>query len=495
VKILLVNPEYPDTFWSFKHALKFVSKKAAFPPLGLLTVAAMLPPHFEVKLVDMNVSKLREKDITWADLAFIGGMVVQRESAQIVTKLCKKLGVKTVAGGPLFTTQYEDFPCVDHFVLNEAEITLAPFLSDLENGCARRKYTAEQFADVCSTPLPRWELIDMNKYSSMSIQYSRGCPFDCEFCDIVVLNGHTPRTKTKEQFVRELDALHGAGWKGSVFIVDDNFIGNKRKLKSEILPAIWMWSKNSNFPFSFFTQASINLADDDELIDLMVAANFTMAFIGIETPNDASLTECGKSQNQGSDMVTSIKKLQSAGIEVQAGFIVGFDSDSQSIFQEMINFIQKSGIVTAMVGLLHAPAGTRLYKRLTKENRITGSFGGNNTDYSINFEPKMNRNILVEGYRKIVSTIYAPKPYYARVRTFLSEYRPSPKTPWRFRSEHFGALIKSVWLLGIKEKGRGNFWKLMTWTVFNKPRLFPLSLSLAIYGFHFRKIAGGVAVV
>ncbi|MBN1375774.1 MAG: B12-binding domain-containing radical SAM protein [Dehalococcoidia bacterium] len=490
MKILLINPEYPDTFWSFKHALKFISKKAAFPPLALLTVAAMLPSHFQLKLIDMNATKLKDKDIKWADLVFISAMVVQSASARNVLKLCKKLGARTVAGGPLFTTQYEDFPCIDHLVLNEAEITLPQFLSDLENGEPRHIYKTSQLADINTTPLPRWDLINMKKYSSMSIQYSRGCPFDCEFCDIVVLNGHIPRTKSRGQVIKELDALHSAGWRGSVFIVDDNFIGNKRKLKSEILPAVTEWSQTKKFPFSFYTQVSLNLADDDELINLMVKANFNMAFIGIESPSEDSLAECGKSQNRSRDMVAAVKKLQHMGIEVQAGFIVGFDSDSQSIFQEMINFIQKSGIVTAMVGMLHAPAGTRLYKRLIKENRITGNFTGNNTDYSINFIPKMNSRILADGYKKIVNTIYSPKQYYDRVRTFLNEYRPRVKSPRRFRIEHLAALLKSIWMLGIKEKGRQYFWKLVTWTVFKKPTLFPLSISMAIYGFHFRTIAG-----
>ncbi len=489
MKILLVNPEYPDTFWSFKHALKFVSKKAAFPPLGLLTVATMLPSDFETKLVDMNISKLKERDIKWADLVFIGGMIVQKESAKKALQLCNKLAVRTVAGGPLFTAYHEEFPSVDYLVLNEAEITLPLFLADLEKGCAKRIYTCEQFADISLTPLPRWDLVNMKKYAAMSIQYSRGCPFDCEFCDIVVLNGHLPRTKSKEQMIKELEALRSAGWSGNVFIVDDNFIGNKKKLKSEILPAFWVWSKNNGFPFAFNTQTSINLADDDELIDLMVAANFITVFIGIETTNEDSLTECGKSQNRSRDLVASVRKLQNMGIEVQAGFIIGFDNDTQSCFQDMVNFIQKSGIVTAMVGLLHAPVGTKLYKRLAKENRLTGSFGGNNTDYSINFIPKMNYKILMEGYRKVVSTIYSPKQYYERVKTLLREYRPSTRNWGKIRSEHFGALFGSFWVLGVKEKGRSDYWRLITWTMFKRPKLFTMSVSLAIYGFHFRKIA------
>jgi len=488
-RILLIYPEYPDTFWSFKHALKFVSKKAAFPPLGLLTVAAMLPKEWELKLVDLNTGRLNDKDIKWADMVFVSAMVVQKDSANSVIKRCNKLGATVVAGGPLFTTQYEDFPCVDHFVLDEAEITLPPFLADLVNGCLQRMYSSKVRPDINTTPIPRWDLIDKKKYSSMAVQYSRGCPFDCEFCDIVVLNGHMPRTKSREQMLRELDAIYASGWRDSVFIVDDNFIGNKRKLKSEILPAIINWMVKRQFPFSFFTQTSINLADDRELTALMVKANFNMVFIGIESPNKDSLTECGKSQNSSRDLISSVKMLQKSGLEVQGGFIVGFDSDPQSIFQDVINFVQKSGVVTAMVGLLHAPNGTRLYQRLKGEKRLTGSFSGNNTGLSINFIPKMNLDHLMEGYRRIVNTIYAPNQYYARVKTFLREYRPKRQKLSVLKSQNISAFFRSLWVLGIREKERWHFWDLMIWTMFRRPRSFALSISMAIYGFHFRKIA------
>ncbi|MFA5400405.1 MAG: B12-binding domain-containing radical SAM protein [Dehalococcoidia bacterium] len=489
-KILLVYPEYPDTFWSFKHALKFVSKRAAFPPLGLLTVAAMLPAEWELKLVDMNTGRLSDNDIKWADMVFISAMVVQKDSAKAVIKRCKKMGATVVAGGPLFTTQHEEFSCVDHFVLDEAEVTLPPFLSDLEKGCLQRLYTSKVRPDINITPIPRWDLVQKKKYSSMVVQYSRGCPFDCEFCDIVVLNGHMPRTKGREQMLRELDALHATGWRDSVFIVDDNFIGNKKKLKAEMLPAIIEWSQKRHFPFSFHTQTSINLADDNELTGLMTKANFNMVFIGIESPNKQSLTECGKSQNSSRDLIAAVKKLQHAGLEVQGGFIVGFDSDPLSIFQDVINFVQNSGVVTAMVGLLNAPSGTRLHKRLESENRLTGSsFSGNNTDVSINFVPKMNVNKLMDGYRRIINTIYAPNQYYARVKTFLREYRPKRQKISIMKSQNIGAFFKSLWVLGVQGKERWHFWDLMFWTAFKRPRSFSLSISMAIYGFHFRKIA------
>jgi len=488
VKILLVYPQYPDTFWSFRHALKFVSKKAAFPPLGLLTVAAMLPGEWEKKLVDMDVTRLTDGDIKWADHVFLSAMVVQRNSVKEVITRCRKLDTRVVAGGPLFTTGYEEFDGVDHFVLGEAEVTLPLFLKDLEEGCARHIYTSKQRPDISQTPIPLWSLINMKNYSSMNIQYSRGCPFNCEFCDIIILNGHKPRTKEKEQVLAELEALYHRGWRGGVFIVDDNFIGNKKKLKSGILPAIIEWRKRRKYPFALSTEASINLADDEELMKLMVDAGFNAVFVGIETPNEESLVECAKSQNQNRDLVASVKKIQNYGLEVQGGFIVGFDSDPLSIFRNQINFIQKSGIVTAMVGLLNAPPGTRLYRRLKKEDRLTKAFTGNNTDCSLNFMPKMNPETLIKGYQHILDTIYSPGNYYERVKTFLREYKPRGKIASRLQSHHIRAFVKSIWFLGIREKGRRYYWKLVLSTLLKQPRKFPLSISLSVYGYHFRKV-------
>jgi radical SAM superfamily enzyme YgiQ (UPF0313 family) len=489
LKILLVYPHYPDTFWSFRHALKIISKKAAHPPLGLLTVAGMLPDEWEKKLIDMSVTPLKDKDIKWADYVFISAMVVQRDSVKEVIARCKELGTKTVAGGPLFTTEYEEFDDVDHLVLDEAETTLPPFLEDLEKGCAQHIYTSGERPDITTTPIPAWSLIDMGKYSSMNIQYSRGCPYDCEFCDIVILNGHRPRTKDKDQVLREMDALYNHGWRSSLFIVDDNFIGNKKKLKVEILPAIIKWQEERKYPFTLFTEASINLADDDELMQLMVQAGFDRVFVGIETPNEESLAECNKLTNKNRDMVASVKKMQSYGFEVQGGFIVGFDNDPVSIFRSQINFIQNSGIVTAMVGLLNAPRGTRLYQRLMKENRLLKGITGDNMDYSLNFIPKMNYETLINGYRQILHTIYSPKQYYERVRTFLKEYKPHQRPHISMlRFYHIWGLIQSMWILGIWEKGRKYYWRLFISTLLKRPRLFPLSVALSVYGIHFRKV-------
>lgn len=492
MKILLVYPGYPDTFWSFRHALKFISRKAAFPPLGLLTVASMLPQEWEKKLVDMNTDTISARDIQWADYVFISAMTIQRRSAKEVIARCNEEGTPVVAGGPLFTSEYEKFEGVDHFVLNEAELTLPEFLADLHKGCARHIYTASGFPDISSTPIPAWELCDMGKYSSMCIQYSRGCPFDCEFCSIVAMNGHVPRTKGTEQLLAELEALYRAGWRSNVFIVDDNFIGNKKKLKESILPALGDWLSLRRHPFSFTTEASINISDDDELIRLMVKADFTSVFVGIETISEESLAECGKIQNKGRDMVAAIKKLHASGLQVLGGFILGFDNDRATVFENMISFIQEAGIVTAMVGLLNAPSDTRLYRRLAREGRIRTDMSGDNTDWTMNFTPKMDHSLLLEGYKRIITTIYSHKGYYERVRTFLSQYRPARAAGLELRPlESLSALLRSLWILGIREKGRRHYWGLLASTALKRPRLFPLSVTLAIYGYHFRKTMAG----
>ncbi len=490
MKTLLVYPRYPDSFWSFKHALRFVSKEASFPPLGLLTVAAMLPKEWQLKLVDMNVASLSDNDIRWADYVFISAMVTQRSSAKEVIARCRELGTKIVAGGPLFTTEYEELDGVDHFVLGEAEVSLPPFLSDLKRGSPQHTYTSVERPDISKTPIPLWSLVDMRKYSSLNLQYSRGCPYNCEFCDIVVLDGNRPRTKSKAQMLAELEALYQHGWRAGVFIVDDNFIANKRKLKSEILPAIVSWMEERKYPFALSTEASINLADDKDLMQLMVAAGFNTVFVGVESPNEESLAECDKFLNKNRNLIASVKKIQNYGLEVQGGFIVGFDSDPLSIFKSQISFIQKSGIVTAMVGLLNAPRGTRLYLRLKKERRLLKVFSGDNTDCSINFIPKMNYETLINGYKDILKTIYSPKQYYERVKIFLKEYRPQKRETGtiQLRSYHVKAFLKSMWFLGIRERGRGHYWKLLWITLLRYPRSFPLVVNLSIYGFHFRKV-------
>jgi radical SAM superfamily enzyme YgiQ (UPF0313 family) len=494
MRVLLVYPQIPETFWSFKHALRFASRKAAFPPLGLLTVAAMLPSAWEKKLIDMNVERLSDTDLHWADLVFLSAMVVQQESVRAVIDRCKALGVRTVAGGPLFRPGYEDLALddVDHVISGEAENVLPRFVADLERGCAAAVYSSDERPDIALSPVPNWSLVETRHYQLMSLQYSRGCPFNCEFCDIILMNGHVPRTKSRAQVLAELTALYEQGWTGGVFFTDDNFIGNKRKLKNDILPAIIEWNQARAYPFSFITEASINLSDDEELMGMMVDAGFDMVFVGIESPNEESLQECNKLPNKGRDLLSAVKTIQNHGLQVQGGFIVGFDGDPPSIFQSQINFIQNSGIVTAMVGVLMAPPGTALYKRMEAEGRLLQGGTGNNTDGSTNLVPKMGIQRLNDGYRHVVSTIYSPRHYYERIRTFLLEYRPRSNQRGNYSPRYILALLRCMWVVGVKQRGRTDFWRLYAWTLRHQPRSVHLFITFAIQGYHYRKVAEGI---
>ncbi|MGA1861930.1 B12-binding domain-containing radical SAM protein, partial [Deferribacter thermophilus] len=414
MNVLLVYPRYPKTFWSFEYALSFINKKTSLPPLGLLTIAAMLPKDWNLKLIDMNIKELKDDDIKWADLVLISAMSVQKASANEVIQRCKKYGVKIAAGGPLFTVEYELYSEIDYLIIGEGEIVLHKMIEDFMNGITSKVYKAESFVDLRVSPIPYWELIEnINDYATLSIQYSRGCPFSCDFCNVTSMFGHKVRTKSSEQIILELEKIYNLGWRGGVFFVDDNFIANKNKVKNDLLPKLILWMKDKGYPFEFLTQVSINIAEDDELIDLMIKAGFDTVFIGIETPNEESLKESSKFQNIKVNMLNSIKKLHNKGLQVQGGFIVGFDNDQEDVFEKQINFIQESGIISAMVGILNAPPGTKLYERLKKENRLVDViFTGNNTDIFFNFIPKIEPKKLVDGYLKIVNTIYSPTNYY-----------------------------------------------------------------------------------
>ncbi|MFO7964484.1 MAG: B12-binding domain-containing radical SAM protein [Desulfobacterales bacterium] len=486
MNILLIYPKFPDTFWSFSHALRFIGKKSAFPPLGLITVAALLPEQFQIRLVDLNLEALDDDDLAWADMAFISAMAVQRKSAVHVIDRCKGKGLKIVAGGPLFTAQPYDFGQVDHLVLDEAEATLPAFLTDLKNECPKQIYRAKEYPEIHYSPIPLWGLIDTRRYASLNIQYSRGCPFNCEFCNITALFGRTPRTKTPQQIVAELDAIYKAGWRGNIFFVDDNFIGNKRCLKEHLLPALIKWRKGKKGCL-FFTEASINLADDPELMALMAEAGFESVFIGIETPDENCLTECCKTQNKNRNLLQDIQKMHRSGLQVMGGFIVGFDSDPPSIFQRQIDFIQKSGIVTAMVGMLQAPPGTRLFERLARENRVCSEFSGDNVDGRTNIIPAMGLDNLINGYRAIMKQIYTPRKYYQRVRSVLKELKmPVATTP--MDRQRILAFFRACLRLGLLGKERFQYWRLLAWTIARRPRLLPLAVTLAIYGYHYRRV-------
>ncbi|MBI5361743.1 MAG: DUF4070 domain-containing protein [Planctomycetes bacterium] len=491
MRILLVHPRHPTTFWSFEHVVRFASKRCAFPPLGLLTVAALLPREWELDLVDLNVRPLRDEDVQRADCVFLSAMIVHRESVREIVLRCRAAGKRVVAGGPLFTAAHDEFPEIDHFVLGEAEDVVQELVRDLERGELRRVYSNAERPDVARSPVPRWDLVDPRHYVAMSVQFSRGCPYDCEFCYIVVMNGRVPRTKRPEQLVAELDALRALGWKDMVFVVDDNFIGDKGRTKT-LLRAVIAWRARTGASMGFLTEASVNLADDPELCELMVQAGFKKVFLGLETPAEESLHECHKTQNERRDLVGAVRTIQRSGLEVLGGFIVGFDHDPADIFERQFEFIQRSGVATAMVGLLTALPRTRLHERLAREGRLAGTSTGNNTDAVLNFEPVLGRAFLVDGYRRLMHRLYEPRNYYRRVRTFLAHHRPrGPRV--RLSGADVKAFLRSLWFLGVRHRGRRAFWRLFSTTLVRRPRHVRTAIELAILGFHFRRVARALA--
>ena len=487
MKILLVYPSDPDSFWSFRHVMRFIGKRSAFPPLGLLTVAAMLPADWQVRLVDCNVAPLEDADLAWADWVFLSGMIVHREPARELARRCAAAGKPVIAGGPLFTTGHADFPEIAHFVLGEAEGVMAALVADLRAGSVKPTYRAAQLPDVRATPVPRWDLIDLGHYVTMPVQFSRGCPFDCEFCDIVAMYGRVPRTKSPAQMIAELEALSRAGWHDMVFIVDDNFIGNKKRVK-ELLPALAQWRAESGSDMGFLTEASVNLADEPELLELMVQAGFKKVFVGLETPVAESLKEAGKVQNAKRDLVRSVRTLQAAGLEVMGGFIVGFDNDPRDIFRRQFEFIQRAGVSTAMVGLLTALPQTRLYERLLREGRLLAASAGNNTSAALNFITRLDRQALIAGYRDLMRSLYAADNYYRRVRAFLATWQPrGPRL--RVSASDVRGFTRSLWTLGVRSRGRLAFWHLFLTTALARPRKLRAAMELAVMGHHFRTVA------
>jgi radical SAM superfamily enzyme YgiQ (UPF0313 family) len=490
MNILLVSPETPSTFWSFHYAMHFVSKKAAFPPLGLLTVAAMLPRDWRLRLVDQNVTRLTDADLDWADAVFLSAMIVHEPSARRVIARCVQKRKTLVAGGPLFTTGHERFPEVGCLAIGEAEPFMPELVADLAAGRLKNRYCDPRRADLSHTPPPRWDLIRLRHYNTMPVQFSRGCPFDCEFCDIVAMSGRVPRCKSPAQMIREIESLLAAGWRDSIFIVDDNFIGHKVKVKA-FLRELVEWRRDAAARVSFLTEASLNLVDDPELLDLMVRAGFKKVFVGIETPEESSLLECAKVQNTRRNLVAAVRAIQKAGIEVMGGFIVGFDGDPPNIFERQFRFIQEAGIATAMVGLLTALPGTRLFARLSREGRILAHSTGNNVDAALNFVPRLDRDLLLGGYRALVRRLYAPKTHYRRILNFLREYRPcgpSPRLSWT----DVKAFVKSLWVLGVWTPGRRAYWKFLLQAMLTRPRALSEAVTLAIFGYHFRRVASRI---
>ncbi|MDY6934449.1 MAG: radical SAM protein [Spirochaetota bacterium] len=483
IKVLLLYPEIPITYWSFKYGIAFVGKKGYFPPLGLLTIAAMLPDDYEVKLIDMNISKLNEDDILDSDIVFISSMIIQKKSFDEAVRMCNRLGKPIVAGGPYATSTYKKIEGIDHFVLNEAETTLPAFLSDFRCGKAKRIYTDATKPDITSTPVPRFDLTNMNQYAAICLQFSRGCPFNCEFCDITEMFGRKTRTKSKEQFIKEMNCAYNTGFRGCLFIVDDNFIGNKKNVKM-LLPAIIKWQRERRYPFSLITQTSIDLAQDEELMNMMIDAGFDSVFLGIETPVKESLKLTKKNQNLKSDMLESIITIQKKGMEVMGGFIIGFDNDPDNIFDLQIDFIQKAGIPSAMTGILMALPNTQLYRRLKSEDRIIEDSSGNNTHHmQINFQPKMDMESLLIGYKYLISEIYKPEKYFERCLTLIKRL-PVSKFSYIGSWRYVRALLLSMIRQSFSNYGY-HYLKFITKGMLTNPRHFTTIIRLAIFGHHY----------
>jgi len=494
---LLICPEFPETYWSFRHALKFAGKRAAQPPLGLMTVAALLPKHWNKRLVDINVERLRDRDLDWADVAFVSAMHIQKDALLWIIGCCRARGLRTVVGGPIASSLSSKEINADHLVIGEAEGLIASLAQDLEQGTAKPVYQAAERPDLETSPLPDLSLIKMKRYSTMTVQYSRGCPFNCEFCDIIEIYGRRPRTKAVRQVILELDQLHAAGWREAVFIVDDNFIGNKARAK-ELCVALAKWRSQRRTAFDFVTEASLNLADDPELMQLMKDAGFVSVFLGIETPDEPGLIASNKLQNTRRSLLESVALIQSYGIQVMGGFILGFDTDREDIFGRMTEFIQKSGIPVAMVGLLQAMPGTQLFRRLWREGRILHTDAGDNTSISLNFLPRMNAAKLVEGYRSVLKQIYSCEAYYDRVKLYLSRIQPTLgksrfKQRWITRA-NTRALVTSLIRQGVFGSQRWSYWKFLATVATHYRHSFGTAMTLAVMGYHFQVMTRKLSV-
>ncbi|MBF0529701.1 MAG: DUF4070 domain-containing protein [Deltaproteobacteria bacterium] len=488
MKALLVYPEFPETFWSLKHAMQFLPAKATIPPLNLLTVAALMPADWPKKLVDLNIEPLTDQHLSWADMVFIGGMSIQSKSAIEVIERCIKAKVKVCLGGVMCMIDGEKFPPVDHLFLGEAEETLPVFVADLAAGQARAVYQADAFPDLTKSPTPQWDLIDFSKYLTMAVQVTRGCPYDCDFCHVVILNGRRPRTKTVFQVLTELNNLYDRGWRGPVMFVDDNFTGQKSSVR-KLLAALVVWQKEHKYPFFFLSQVSLEIVDHDDLLTMLQEAGFIQLFLGIETTSAASLAECNKKQNIGRDLVKAVKTIQNHSIDVMGGFIVGFDADPPTVFDDLVGFMEEAAIPTAMVGVLAAPPETRLYKRMESEGRITGQSEGDSIANlsGMNIVPAMGWDKLLTGYQKLLLRLYESEPYFRRVLNFLQHYRANPFFPFSLpKRKELVAFFKIVWGLGVRDPERRFFWRFVFSVLTRFPQHFPLAIATILGGYHYR---------
>ena len=483
MRALLVNPEFPDSYWSGKSSLPFAGRRSLLPPLSLITVAALLPKEWNFRLVDLNVEDLRDEDFEWADVVMLTGMLVQRPSLHQVLERCRRLGVKTVVGGPYATSIPQELGAADHVMIGEGEELIPEMARDLEAGRALPVYREQGKPDLSAAPVPRYDLLKRGVYHQMSLQYSRGCPFSCEFCDIIVMYGQKPRTKTPVQVIRELEAIEDTGFAGDVFFVDDNFIGNKKAVKG-MLPSLAKWRRRTRPRLGFYTEASMNIADDRNLVRMMTEAGFTAVFIGIETPSPEGLRETRKLQNLKRDLVEQVHGLLDQGLDVWAGFILGFDSDGPDCFDEMINFVQKAAIPYAMVGMLSALPNTPLYKRLEKEGRLRPEQNGDQFCLT-NVETKLPAQQMVAGYGRVLQTLYHPETFFQRCRENIARWKPTPGSQRPMVGKDLLSALRAIRGQGITGVYRGAYWKFVQWVIRNHPEKIGRALAQAAAGHHY----------
>jgi len=498
IKVLMIWPRFPSSFWSFDGLLKISPLETIHPPLGLLTVGALCPKNWILRLIDRSFEDLMDADILWADLVMVSGMHVQKNDIRETLLRARALGKRTMIGGPYASSEPDALlSLADHVVVGEPDEVFQEIAADLERGSAKRLYVITDKPDITKTPIPRFDLLKIGKYASMAVQFSRGCPFQCEFCDIITIYGRKPRTKPPRQLLAELDALYELGWRDDVFIVDDNFIGN-HKLALELALKLEEWQKSHGYPILFYTEASIDLAQRPELIEAMVKANFFYVFIGIESPSPKSLTEANKFQNLRRDPLESIRFIQSQGLWVTAGFIIGFDSDTEDIFEQQRDFIERAAIPWAMAGFLQAPPTTPLYDRMLKEGRLLTESFTSNFDPP-NFRTLLPLPVLLEGYRGILASLYAPSTFYDRCYRSLLQWkaRQGQKPPEIPFWTMLGMVVRSIVHQGILSSYRTAYWKFLLrlvarWSL-NPPK-FGLGFVMLLSGHHFIHYARNLVV-
>ncbi|MFW6023429.1 MAG: B12-binding domain-containing radical SAM protein [Myxococcota bacterium] len=484
MNILLVHARFPVTYWGFQNSLWIVGKKASLPPLGLLTLAALLPDRWTLRLVDLNVRALDDGDLRWADAVLVGGMLVQADSMREVCRRARALGRRTVVGGPAPSTCPELFEEADVVFRGEAEGRVDELVATVESGGPERRVLdapAGVYPDVTTVPAPRYDLVDLSSYASVSLQYSRGCPYHCEFCDVIEIFGRRPRVKTPEQVLTELANLHAQGYRGSVFFVDDNFIGNRPAVR-ELLPVVARWQRERGYPFELYTEASVNLAADDDLVGAMVEAGFSSVFLGIETPSMETLAQANKHQNLKLDLHEAVDRLSRSGLEVMGGFIVGFDGDGPEALEAQRRFIESSPIPLSMVGVLTALPGTALWKRLQAEGRLREQSSGDQFGRP-NFEPVMDEEDLLRGYAGLMRAIYSPAAYYRRCELHIERAAPRPSSAGRSRSE-IAALLRTLWHVGVRSPRRLPFWRLLYKSLRGGTQSIRWAIAHAVQGEH-----------